>query len=291
MRSLLIGLWVTVFLTASMTGLAYGERKRAVTTRGVTTRKAANKQVSRSKQISRSKPGRATTKTAATKRRATKRDATKRDATKRRQDQGCSRCPAQVAVKNRRAAKRSVKNAACHPRGYVDPAIARNYNGAMRDLRRAGIEPKVTSTWRSSVHQARLHRCSNSPRCRRSHPGLYYALPPGASLHEAGFAVDMSGVAIGPRGSKRLTPRGRRIIAIMRKHGFNWRYGLADPAHFEIDPRKHGYRSAQQAIKRSQTQCQTRHIARAGQGSTPGRKPSSAKRKQGVSRRIEARNR
>lgn len=244
MRSLLIGLWVIAFLTASMTISASGQSKRAVMTRNkVKVRQSA------------------------------------------RQDQACSRCSVQVAVRNNsRALKKSAKPATCHPKGYVNPAIARNYNGAMRDLRRAGIDPKVTSTWRSSADQARLHRCSNSRRCRRAHPGLYYALPPGASLHEAGFAVDMSGVAIGPRGAKRLTPRGRRMIAIMRKHGFSWRYGLADPAHFEISPQKYGYRSTQQAIKRSQTQCQTRYLARRDQS-------SPAKRKESVSRRIVARSR
>ena len=97
-------------------------------------------------------------------------------------------------------------------------------------------------------------------------------------MHEAGFAVDMSGIAIGPRGAKRLTPRGRRIVAIMRKNGFNWRYGLADPAHFEIDPRNHGFRSAQQAIRRNQAQCQVRYVAK-------------AKRREGGSRRLVARNR
>lgn len=250
MRSLLIGLWVIAFLTASMTISASGQSKRAVTTR--------NKGKVRQQA---------------------------------RQDQACSRCPVQVAVRNNsRAAKNSsalkkgAKPATCRPKGSVNPAIARNYNGAMRDFRRAGIDPKVTSTWRSSADQARLHRCSNSRRCRRAHPGLYYALPPGASLHEAGFAVDMSGVAIGPRGAKRLTPRGRRMIAIMRKHGFSWRYGLADPAHFEISPQKHGYRSTQQAIKRNQSPCRTRYIARAGQG-------SPAKRKESISRRIVARSR
>jgi LAS superfamily LD-carboxypeptidase LdcB len=245
MRSLLIGLWVIALLTASMTISASGQSKRALTTRN----KAKARQHAR-------------------------------------QDRACSRCTVQqVAVRNNsRALKKSAKPATCHPKGYVNPAIARNYNGAMRDLRRAGIDPKVTSTWRSSADQARLHRCSNSRHCRRAHPSLYYALPPGASLHEAGFAVDMSGIAIGPRGSKRLTTRGRRVIAIMRKHGFSWRYGLADPAHFEIAPQKHGYRSTQQAIKRSQTQCQTRYLARRDQG-------SPAKRKESVSRRIVARNR
>ncbi|HKY03799.1 MAG TPA: M15 family metallopeptidase, partial [Blastocatellia bacterium] len=84
---------------------------------------------------------------------------------------------------------------------------------------------------------------------------------PGRSLHEAGLAVDIAGVAAGPRGRKRLTTRGRRIVAIMRKHGFIWRYGMADPVHFEVDPRKYGYRNAQHAIQRSQSQCQVRLAA------------------------------
>jgi hypothetical protein len=125
-------------------------------------------------------------------------------------------------------------------------------------MRRAGIKPHITSAWRSSTRQAQLHRCSRSSRCRRANPGLYYALPAGRSLHEAGFAVDISGVAKGRRGSKRLTPRGRRIVQIMARNGFKWRYGLADPAHFEADPRKHGYRTVNQAIRRNQTVCQVR---------------------------------
>jgi len=44
----------------------------------------------------------------------------------------------------------------------------------------------------------------------------------------------------------------------MKKNGFNWRYGLSDPVHFEADPRKHGYRSVKHAIKRTQTTCQVR---------------------------------
>jgi len=123
-------------------------------------------------------------------------------------------------------------------------------------MKREGIKPKVTSTWRSSNVQGRLHECSLSARCRRANPGLYYALPAGKSLHEAGLAVDISGVAAGPRGRKRLTPQGHRIVSIMRKNGFKWRYRLADPAHFEADPKKHGYRNAKQAIARSQATCQ-----------------------------------
>jgi hypothetical protein len=176
--------------------------------------------------------------------------------------QSCAPCAARIAKKKKgRVTTRSAKNAKnlpCHPKDYVDPKIAKNYRAAMRDLRRAGIRPRVTSVWRSSASQARLHRCSLSTRCRRSNPGLYFALPAGKSIHEAGFAVDIAGVATGPRGAKRLTPQGRRIVAIMRKNGFNWRYGLADPVHFEIDPRKHGYRSVREAIRRTQSTCQVK---------------------------------
>lgn len=165
-----------------------------------------------------------------------------------------------VAKKSSKSTKNRKKTVSvpCHPRGYVDPAIQKNLNSAFRDMRRAGIRPAVTSTWRSSAKQASLHRCSNSARCRIQHPGLYGAKAPGTSLHEAGFAVDIAGVASGRRGAKRLTPRGRKIVQIMRKNGFAWRYGLADPVHFEADPKRHGYRSAKQAIKVNQTRCQVR---------------------------------
>ena len=151
---------------------------------------------------------------------------------------------------------RKAKSLPCHPKNYIDPKIAVNYNSALRDMKHAGIKPQVTSAWRSSENQEQLYRCSMSTRCRRANPGIYRALPPGKSLHEAGFAVDMSGIAAGPRGKKRLTPKGRRIVGIMRKNGFKWRYGLADPAHFEADPRKHGYRTVHQAITQTRTTCQ-----------------------------------
>jgi D-alanyl-D-alanine carboxypeptidase len=150
------------------------------------------------------------------------------------------------------------KKVSCHPQGYVNPKITKSYQKAMRDLHRAGIKPQVTSAWRSSQEQAQLHRCSQSPSCRAKHPGLYHALPPGQSLHEAGFAVDISGVAVGPRGRKQLTPRGRRIVSVMRQNGFKWRYGLKDPAHFETDPTRKGYQSIKQAIHKSQTICTVR---------------------------------
>ena len=150
------------------------------------------------------------------------------------------------------------KSQPCHPKGHVDGRISKNYKAAMRDMRRAGITPKVTNTWRSSARQASLHRCSNSRVCRRNNPGLYYAMPAGASAHEAGLAVDISGVATGPRGAKRLTPKGRKIVHIMQKNGFSWRYGLKDPVHFEVPPRRAGYKNLKQAIRKSQTTCSVR---------------------------------
>lgn len=171
----------------------------------------------------------------------------------------CDPCTAQTAAARARTQKRAAKtarNIPCHPKGYIDPKIALNYNAALRDMKREGIKPQVTSTWRSSEYQEQLYRCSQNTRCRRANPGLYRALPPGESLHEAGLAIDMSGIAAGPRGRKSLTSRGKRIVGIMRKRGFNWRYGLADPAHFEADPRKHGYRNLKQAIARTRTTCQ-----------------------------------
>jgi LAS superfamily LD-carboxypeptidase LdcB len=186
--------------------------------------------------------------------------ATKTVAAKSKQQ--CLPCAA-TAAQTRHRGRTSTKSARavalpCHPRDYVDPKVARRYNAALRDMKRAGIKPKITSVWRSSDSQAQLRRCSLNARCRRANPGLYRALPPGNSLHEAGFAVDMAGIAAGPRGDKRLTPQGRRIVGIMRKNGFNWRYGLADPAHFEADPRKYGYRNAKEAITKIQSTCQVR---------------------------------
>ena len=167
-------------------------------------------------------------------------------------NKGCGPCEGKTG----RA--KSVDDSPCHAKRYVDPKIAKNFNRALRDLNRAGIRPKVTSAWRSSEKQASLHRCSVSSRCRKANPGLYHALPPGQSLHEAGFAVDISGIASGPRGAKRVTPKGRRIISIMNRNGFRWRYGLKDPAHFEANPQRYGYRNAKQAIARSQNICDAR---------------------------------
>jgi hypothetical protein len=119
---------------------------------------------------------------------------------------------------------------------------------ALREMRRRGIRPRVNSTFRSHAEQRALYRCARNRRCR-TRRGIYGANPPGASMHEAGLAVDIGGVAT-RRG--RLTPKGRQIVRIMRRHGFVWRYGLKDPAHFEFSPQRAGYRTRQAAIKAGQ---------------------------------------
>lgn len=174
---------------------------------------------------------------------------------------GCAPCAAGASSVKKGSSRQAKARIPCHPSGYVDPHISKNLNNAIRGMKRSGITPQITSAWRSKEEQQWLYNCSNSPRCRKANPWLYSALPPGHSLHEAAFAVDISGVAAGRRGAKRITPRGRRIVRIMRQNGFQWRYGLADPAHFEANPQTYGYRTVKQAIKRSQTTCQAKLIA------------------------------
>ena len=122
-------------------------------------------------------------------------------------------------------------------------------NAAVRDMRRRGIRPRINSAFRSQSEQRAIYRCARSRRCR-ARRGIYGAKRPGTSMHEAGLAVDIGGVAAGHR--RRLTPKGRQMVRIMRKHGFRWRYGLKDPAHFELSPQLAGYRTEKAAIRAGQ---------------------------------------
>jgi LAS superfamily LD-carboxypeptidase LdcB len=122
-------------------------------------------------------------------------------------------------------------------------------NAAVRDMRRRGIRPRINSAFRSNAEQRALYRCARIRRCR-TRRGIYGAKRPGTSMHEAGLAVDIGGVATGRR--RRLTAKGRQMVRIMRKHGFRWRYGLKDPAHFELSPQLAGYRTEKAAIRAGQ---------------------------------------
>lgn len=196
----------------------------------------------------------------------------------------CGECSASQKVTAARQSGRTVvsNSIPCHDPDFVDPSVSRSLDAALRDMARIGIRPHITSAWRSSQDQARIHRCSLNSRCKRAR-GLYGALPAGQSAHEAGFAVDIAGIATRTRGGRRLTSTGRQIVRIMTRHGFTWRYGLSDPVHFEIDPRRHGYRSLRQAIVHNQTRCQVprttaaRLAARRGPGRVTTR-PASLRR-------------
>jgi LAS superfamily LD-carboxypeptidase LdcB len=149
-------------------------------------------------------------------------------------------------------------------------------HAALRELHKRGLRPRVNSTFRSQSEQHAMYRCARNRRCRNRR-GIYGAKPPGSSMHEAGLAVDLSGVATGRR-RRRLTPKGRQTVRVMQRHGFNWRYGLKDPAHFEISPQQAGYRSPQAAIHAGQQRwSKTQHAkhasAKRGSAKTSQRRP------------------
>jgi len=133
----------------------------------------------------------------------------------------------------------------------LEPHARGKFNKAMREMRARGLKPQVNSTFRSRAEQQAIYRCASNRACRLRR-GIYGAKQPGTSLHEAGLAVDIGGVATGHRQQRRLTPKGKQIVRIMEKHGFDWRYGLKDPAHFETNPRAAGYRSERAAIEAGQ---------------------------------------
>src|SRR5215475_4101859 len=133
-------------------------------------------------------------------------------------------------------------------------------NAAVRDMRRRGIRPRINSAFRSHAEQRAIYRCARLRRCR-ARRGIYGAKRPGTSMHEAGLAVDIGGVAAGHR-RRRLTPKGRQMVRIMRRHGFRWRYGLKDPAHFELSPQLAGYLTEKAAIKAGQRRSAPKSRAR-----------------------------
>jgi LAS superfamily LD-carboxypeptidase LdcB len=133
----------------------------------------------------------------------------------------------------------------------LHPQARRKLTAALQDMQTAGLCPTVTSAYRSSAQQHKMYRCSHQYRCR-ARRGIYSAHKPGASLHEAGLAVDLAAVAHGKKRQRRLTRDGKKMVRVMRKHGFQWRYGLKDPAHFELEPRRVGYKNKRQAIAAAQ---------------------------------------
>lgn len=139
------------------------------------------------------------------------------------------------------AARVNSKLANLHPQTQV------KMKAALKDMDRVGVCPSITSAYRSNAEQQEIYRCAHRRRCRAAR-GIFSARKPGTSLHEAGLAVDFADIAHGKKNRRVLTKDGRKIVKVMEKHGFKWRYGLKDPAHFELEPRAAGYKSEQAAI-------------------------------------------
>jgi LAS superfamily LD-carboxypeptidase LdcB len=133
----------------------------------------------------------------------------------------------------------------------LQPRARTNFTAAVFEMKRSGLRPSVNSTFRSTAEQRSIFHCAHRASCRRRR-GIYGARRPGTSLHEAGLAVDLGGVASGRKHHRRLTRRGQQMVKIMRRHGFEWRYGLKDPAHFEISAHRAGFRTERAAIQSGQ---------------------------------------
>lgn len=132
--------------------------------------------------------------------------------------------------------------------GGLHPVAQSKLSAAFGEMRRRGLSPHITSAFRSTAQQQGIFRCSHSRRCRVAR-GIYGARRPGSSTHEAGLAVDIAGISARGRGKRRCLSRpGAAIVRIMRRHDFSWRYGLRDPAHFELSPGHAGYRTTHAAI-------------------------------------------
>ncbi len=129
----------------------------------------------------------------------------------------------------------------------LHPVTRVKLNAALEDMEDAGVAPKITSGYRSKAQQHSIYQCAQVYTCK-THRGIFGAKKPGTSLHEAGLAVDLADVAHGQHRRRQLTREGRQVVKIMQRHGFNWRYGLGDPAHFEIDPKAAGFKNQDAAI-------------------------------------------
>jgi LAS superfamily LD-carboxypeptidase LdcB len=129
----------------------------------------------------------------------------------------------------------------------LHPVTRMKLNAALEDIEDSGVAPRITSGYRSKAQQHSIYQCAQVYTCKM-HRGIFGANKPGASLHEAGLAVDLADVAHGKRHRRQLTRDGKQVVKIMQRHGFNWKYGLGDPAHFEIDPKVAGFKNQEAAI-------------------------------------------
>ncbi len=133
----------------------------------------------------------------------------------------------------------------------LNPKAKQKMKAALDDMREAGLCPMITSSYRSNAEQREIYHCAHRHQCKVKR-GIFSARKPGTSLHEAGLAVDFADVANGKKRHRQLTRDGQKMVKIMQRHGFKWRYGLKDPAHFELEPSAAGFRSEQAAIRVAQ---------------------------------------
>lgn len=152
----------------------------------------------------------------------------------------------------------------------LHPQAQTKMNAALKDMQMVGVCPTITSGYRSSAQQHDLYRCSHRHHCR-ARRGIYSARKPGTSLHEAGLAVDFADVAHGKKHRRHLTRDGKKIVKVMQKHGFKWRYGLKDPAHFELEPRVAGFKTEKQAITAAQRREAQQRLVEKKTAHTPGK--------------------
>ncbi len=168
----------------------------------------------------------------------------------------------------------------------LNPVTRKKLEAAMRDLNRRGLAPTLTTTFRSNTEQKSIYSCYHRRNCRLRR-GIFNAARPGTSLHEAGLAVDVAGVASGKGRHRQLTRNGKKIVRVMQQHGFNWPHGLRDPVHFEIPPKQAGYRSERTAISVAQQRWRTQSRATSCQIKLKGRRVAGSNQKSGSKGRLQ----
>jgi len=98
----------------------------------------------------------------------------------------------------------------------LDPEVARRLEDTLAAARAAGVDARVTSTFRSHSEQDALYRAWLA----RGKRGLPAAVP-GTSTHEYGFAVDI------------VSSKPVALARIAECHGLKWA-GPKDPVHFDV---------------------------------------------------------
>lgn len=130
----------------------------------------------------------------------------------------------------------ALRGSASAPPVVVDATVAPLLDAVLMEARARGIRVTVTSAFRTTGRQAALY----ANRASNPHP----VSPPGASLHEAGFAVDVAR-------SAHAEAEWATLVDIFSRYGARWA-GPDDPVHFQWDPVALGFPSPHAAIAANQ---------------------------------------